>query len=69
MHVYHAAPQEEPQQERFAHPFHTDNGVLLMVTPFREHPIQVTHTPEKNIKTRFIIPNLVFIFQKIKTDH
>jgi len=25
----------------FAAPFHTDNGLLLMVTPFQEHPLQI----------------------------
>jgi hypothetical protein len=38
LHVYHAA---EVNQERFAQPFHTDNGIMLMVTPFKEHPIKV----------------------------
>jgi hypothetical protein len=36
--VYHAAQET---RELFAQPFHTDNGVLLIITPFKEHPIKV----------------------------
>ena len=25
----------------YAAPFHTDNGLLLMITPFQEHPLQI----------------------------
>ena len=39
LHVYHAPQQES--RETFAQPFHTDNGLLLLITPFMEHPVKV----------------------------
>jgi len=38
IHVYHGGVTTE---EGYAAPFHTDNGILLLITPFQEHPLQV----------------------------
>lgn len=38
IHVYHGGVSPE---EGYAAPFHTDNGILLLITPFQEHPLQV----------------------------
>ena len=40
IHVY--KPIEGLQDDTgYAAPFHTDNGLLLMITPFQEHPLQI----------------------------
>jgi len=35
----------------YAAPFHTDNGLLLMITPFQEHPLLAKDKDEKLIET------------------
>jgi len=39
IHVYEHAEEESDVDD--AVPFHTDNGILLLITPFQEHPLQV----------------------------
>ena len=43
IHTYEKGEEEEKLRgkENFAAPFHVDNGVLLLITPFNQHPLQV----------------------------
>merc|ERR1712200_69256 len=49
IHVYE--PTESDTDNKYAAPFHTDNGVLLMITPFKEHPLQVKSKGGKILDT------------------
>jgi len=49
IHVYEHT--ESVSDTKFAAPFHTDNGVLLMITPFQEHPLQVRSKGGKILDT------------------
>jgi len=41
IHVYHSSKEEPTHKGHFATPFHVDNGVLLLITPVQEHPLQI----------------------------
>ena len=43
IHVYQSSEEEEGGN--FAAPFHTDSGILLLLTPFQEHPLKVNILP------------------------
>eukprot|EP00090_Calanus_glacialis_P033852 TRINITY_DN5638_c0_g1_i1.p1 TRINITY_DN5638_c0_g1~~TRINITY_DN5638_c0_g1_i1.p1 ORF type:complete len:545 (-),score=136.05 TRINITY_DN5638_c0_g1_i1:1228-2862(-) len=50
IHVYQ--PLEGQNDENvYAAPFHTDNGLLLMITPFQEHPLQVKNKMGEIVET------------------
>ena len=44
----------------YAAPFHVDNGVLLLITPFMEHPLQVPPSPApppfKELPLQVLVP-------------
>ena len=45
-------PLEHQNDEMvYAAPFHTDNGLLLMITPFQEHPLQVKNKEGEMVET------------------
>jgi len=48
IHVYEHG---EAESRSDAVPFHTDNGILLLITPFQEHPLQVKSLGGKLIDT------------------
>lgn len=50
IHVYE--PLEGANDESvWASPFHTDNGLMLMITPFREHPLQIKDREGRLVNT------------------
>ena len=56
IHVYKPLEGKENYDDDYAAPFHTDNGLLLMITPFQEHPLQV-----KNKKGEIVETGEVFV--------
>ena len=45
-------PLEHQNDENvYAAPFHTDKGLLLMITPFQEHPLQVKNKEGEIVET------------------
>jgi len=58
IHVYHGGVNIE---EGFATPFHTDNGILLLITPFQEHPLQVKSVGGRIIDTSSLDDSSVLI--------
>jgi len=48
IHVYHS---EDSESMAYAAPFHTDNGILLMITPFQDHPLKVKTVGGRTIDT------------------
>jgi len=51
IHVYKPLEGKENYDGDFAAPFHTDNGLLLMITPFQEHPLQVKNKKGEIVET------------------
>eukprot|EP00092_Neocalanus_flemingeri_P002133 GFUD01002273.1.p1 GENE.GFUD01002273.1~~GFUD01002273.1.p1 ORF type:complete len:546 (-),score=175.52 GFUD01002273.1:534-2171(-) len=45
----------------YAAPFHTDNGLLLMITPFQEHPLQMKNKMGEIVETGEIGEDAVLI--------
>ena len=44
LHVYtnnHQDGHDENDNDQYAAPFHTDNGLMLLLTPFQEHPLKI----------------------------
>jgi len=51
IHVY--LPRGEVSDpSQFASPFHTDNGLLLLLTPFQDHPLKIKNKNGEEINTR-----------------
>ena len=46
----------------YAAPFHTDNGLLLIITPFQEHPLQVKNKEGEIVETGEVTNNKHFIY-------
>ncbi|XP_023345714.1 uncharacterized protein LOC111714758 isoform X4 [Eurytemora carolleeae] len=49
IHVYQSSEEEEGGN--FAAPFHTDSGILLLLTPFQEHPLKIRTLGGQTIDT------------------
>ena len=45
----------ENNESGYAAPFHTDNGLLLIITPFQEHPLQVKNKKGEIVDTGEVI--------------
>jgi len=45
----------------FAAPFHTDNGLLLMVTPFQEHPLQIKNRAGDYVSTASVAEDSLLV--------
>jgi hypothetical protein len=58
IHVYHGGVNTD---EGYATPFHTDNGILLLITPFQEHPLQVRSIGGQLIDTSSLDDSAVLI--------
>ena len=50
IHVYEPLEGRNHINE-YAAPFHTDNGLLLIITPFQEHPLQVKNKKGEIVET------------------
>jgi len=50
IHVYEPL-DEKTHMSEYAAPFHTDNGLLLIITPFQEHPLQVKNKAGNIVET------------------
>ena len=50
IHVYEPL-EGENTESGYAAPFHTDNGLLLIITPFQEHPLQVKNKKGEVVET------------------
>ena len=50
IHVYEPL-DENTHTSEYAAPFHTDNGLLLIITPFQEHPLQVKNKAGNIVET------------------
>ena len=50
IHVYEPLEGED-NESVYAAPFHTDNGLLLIITPFQEHPLQVKNKKGEIVET------------------
>ena len=46
----------------YAAPFHTDNGLLLMITPFQEHPLQIKNKIGEIVETGEVSALIIFLY-------
>ena len=54
IHVYEPL-EGENNESGYAAPFHTDNGLMLIITPFQEHPLQVKNKKGEIVETGEVI--------------
>ena len=53
LHVYTNNDQDniEDDDDQYAAPFHTDNGLMLLLTPFPEHPLKIKNSQGEVLST------------------
>eukprot|EP00088_Acartia_fossae_P012261 TRINITY_DN16319_c0_g1_i1.p1 TRINITY_DN16319_c0_g1~~TRINITY_DN16319_c0_g1_i1.p1 ORF type:complete len:651 (-),score=90.21 TRINITY_DN16319_c0_g1_i1:261-2159(-) len=62
IHVYHNPNGAvRRSEEEYATPFHTDNGILLLITPFQAHPLQVRSMGGQIINTATLDNSAVLV--------
>ena len=58
IHVY---TNHEEQGAEYAVPFHTDNGLMLFLTPFQEHPLVIRNRHDEHLDLSHIGDDSVIV--------
>lgn len=61
IHVYNNNKPDDTVHSTYAAPYHIDSGLLLFITPFQEHPLEIKKQNNEVIKTDNIQHNSVIV--------
>ena len=64
LHVYtnnHQDGHDENDNDQYAAPFHTDNGLMLLLTPFQEHPLKIRNSQGELLITSHLSDDSIIV--------
>lgn len=65
--VYHHRFGPERDSKSFMVPFHRDNGLFLILTPFPDHPLTIKLENGNTISTKHLVPSTILVLMGLGT--